>query len=277
MNLSDARLSPLHRSLAVATFVLITPALGAQGAVAADTGVTITFLANEGVMLSGGGKKVIIDGLFLKYKQGFALPAESTQALLRTARAPFDSVDLVLVTHHHGDHFHPEPAAAHLFANPRATLVASPQVIDSMRGRIAAAPAIARRALAREVPISRIRRETVNGVAVEILGLKHHDLQHNGFIVELGGRRILHVGDTDDAASAFAGIGLDTLRVDIALLPAWMGTERGGRAAIERWVRAARLAFFHVGEGAHERIEHELHAAFPRAVVFYPSLTRVVW
>jgi L-ascorbate metabolism protein UlaG (beta-lactamase superfamily) len=32
-------------------------------------------------------------------------------------RAPFDGVDVVLVTHRHGDHFHPAAVAAHLRAD----------------------------------------------------------------------------------------------------------------------------------------------------------------
>src|SRR5687768_7401398 len=81
-------------------------------------GVTITFLANEGVMLSSGNRKVLIDALFLSYGPGYAVPADSTQRALHNARSPFDLVDLILVTHRHGDHFHPVPAAAHLRTNP---------------------------------------------------------------------------------------------------------------------------------------------------------------
>ena len=50
------------------------------------TGITITFVANEGVMLSGGGRKVLIDALFEKYETGYAVPAASTQAALAQAR-----------------------------------------------------------------------------------------------------------------------------------------------------------------------------------------------
>src|SRR5688572_24828585 len=110
--------------LAMSTFVLGAPA---------HHGLSLTFLANEGVMLSGDGKKVLIDALFLKYERGYAVAADSTLAALQRARPPFDSIDLVLVTHRHGDHFQPVPVEAHLRANPRATLVTSLQVIDSLR------------------------------------------------------------------------------------------------------------------------------------------------
>jgi L-ascorbate metabolism protein UlaG (beta-lactamase superfamily) len=260
------------RSALVAAIVSLTGAASPQ-----QGGVEITFLANEGVMLSGGGKKVIIDGLFQFYGRGFALPADSTQAALRAARTPFDSVDLLLVTHRHGDHFHPEQAAAHLLANRRATLLASQQVVDSMRGRIASFPAIAPRAAARTVPVGAIHREEVNGIKIEILGLKHHDLQHFGYIVEIGGRRVLHVGDTDDAASAFARIGLDTLRVDIALLPAWMGQGRESRAIIDRWVRPRKLAFFHFADVERDTIFRDILGRQPGATIFHRSLERVSW
>src|SRR5688572_3717123 len=130
---------------AVAAFA--SPSRAAQGA----GGVTVTFLANEGVVLSGGGRKVLIDGLFLRYETGYAVPADSTQAALARATPPYDSVGLVLVTHRHGDHFHPAPVAAHLRANPRAVLLTSQQVIDSLR----------RHEPARAVPEARIVSRTV--------------------------------------------------------------------------------------------------------------------
>jgi L-ascorbate metabolism protein UlaG (beta-lactamase superfamily) len=140
-------------------------------------GVAITFLANEGVLLTGGGKKVLIDAPFLKYKTGFTIPADSTRAALEAGRVPFDA-DLLLFTHYHGDHFHPAPVTAHLRANSKARLVASAQVLDSLRLRVPADDATATRLLSRTTPIGTKCWEVVNGVRVEFLGLKHHDLQH---------------------------------------------------------------------------------------------------
>jgi glyoxylase-like metal-dependent hydrolase (beta-lactamase superfamily II) len=102
------------------------PSLRAQTA-PVQAGVTITFLANEGVMLSSGGKKVLIDALFLKYETGYAVPADSTLSALAKARPPFDSVDLILVTHRHGDHFHPVPLISSTTLGPGS----SPRVRSS--------------------------------------------------------------------------------------------------------------------------------------------------
>ncbi len=247
----------------------------------APPGVTITYVANEGVLLSSGGTQVLIDALFLHYGPEYAVPADSTQSALERARAPFDSVDLVLVTHRHGDHFHPDPLAAHLRANPGATLLTSRQVIDSMRH----VPGIARlapRMVARTMAPGTRRRALVNGLPVELLGLphggrRHRHVEHLGYIVELGGRRVLHLGDAELSEATLAPLRLDTSRIDVALVPAWAVTNRESGEAIRRWVRPRQVAAFHLSVGADEREAREIEAAWPGAVALTRSLEARTW
>jgi L-ascorbate metabolism protein UlaG (beta-lactamase superfamily) len=235
------------------------------------------------VLLVGGGKKVLIDALFLRYGREYAVAADSTQLALAAARAPFDSVDLVLVTHRHGDHFHPAPVAAHLRANPRAALLTSRQVIDSLRGRIPPGVGAEARLLARTTAPGARRRETVNGVAVELLGLPHGyarrnaSVEHLGYLVEIGGRRVLHLGDTDISEPAFAPFRLDTARIDVALIPSWMLTDPGGRRVVERWIRPRQVVAFHVGAREGARASAAVRAALPGAVTLVRSLETHRW
>ena len=246
----------------------------------APQGVSLTFLANEGVMLSAEGQKVLIDALFLKYERGYAVPADSTLAALQRARAPFDSVDLVLVTHRHGDHFHPMPVAAHLRANPRATLVTSRQVIDSLRGYAPARALPSERLMSRTTRPGMRRREVVSGIIVELLGLPHGGhprVEHLGYIVEIGGRRVLHVGDSDFSEDTFAPFRLDTSRIDIALLPSWAVTGRQGRQVVERWIRPRHVVAFHVGERDAAKTQRAVRAAIPTAITLTRSLETRRW
>ena len=250
---------------------------------AAQDRLSITFLANEGVMLSSGSRKVFIDGLFLKYKTGFALPADSTLDALQRARSPFDAVDLVLVTHRHGDHFHPAPVAAHLRANPRATLLTSQQVIDSLRRYGPGRDLPPSRFMARTMAKGTRRRETVNGITVELLGIPHgggwrsRGLEHLAYIVELGGRRVLHVGDAELTDEVLAPFRLDTARIDVALLPTWVLTSEESRRAIARWIRPRQIVGIHVGEGEEARATREVQAAVPGAFTFVRSLETRTW
>jgi L-ascorbate metabolism protein UlaG (beta-lactamase superfamily) len=247
---------------------------------AQQQGISLTFLANEGVLLSAGGKGVLIDGLFLKYERGYAVPADSTLAALQHARPPFDSVDLVLVTHRHGDHFHPAPITAHLRANPRATLITSRQVIDSLRGYAPARALPPGRLMSRTMRPGTRRREVVSGINVELLGLPHGGhprVEHLGYIIELGGRRVLHVGDADVSEEAFASLRLDTSRIDVALLPSWAVTGRKERRVIERWIRPRQVVAFHVGEGDAGKTERAVRAAMPGAITLVRSLDTRRW
>lgn len=265
-----------YTALGAITLLVSLPRRG-DGRQATGESLTVTFLANEGVMLSSGGKKVLIDALFLKYKTGFATPADSTQAALAAARAPFDNVDLILATHYHGDHFHPQPVAAHLVANPRATLATSAQVIDSLRGRVPTGGGLDARILSRTTAPGTRRRDVINGIPVEFLGISHGSgpsnhlaIQHLAYIIELGGKRVLHIGDailSDENVRAFR---LDTARIDVALVPTWVVTSQSSRQAIERWVKPRQVVAFHVGEGEADRASRQVGAAMPGAI----TLTR---
>ena len=248
---------------------------------AQPTGVDITLTANEGVLLAAGDRKVLIDALFQEYDGYPVAPADMQQALAR-ARAPFDGVDLVLVTHRHGDHFHPAQMAAHLRANRGATLVTSQQVIDSLQAGANFSPSHDGQVLARTMPPGARRREMVNGISVEILGIphggeRHRHVEHLGFIVDIGGRRVLHVGDTHISAETYAPFRLDTARIDVALLPAWAVTDDDARRAIARWIRPRQVVAFHLSAGDSVRTPRAVRAALPNAVTFTRPLDARRW
>ena len=95
--------------------------------------VTITYIANEGVLISSGDKQVLIDGLHREYKPDYAFPPKNLLTALETAQPPYNEIDLVLVSHLHLDHFHPESVGLHLKNNPRAQLLSSEQIADGVK------------------------------------------------------------------------------------------------------------------------------------------------
>jgi hypothetical protein len=65
--------------------------------------LVITFLANEGVMLSSGGTTVLIDALFGDGLRGYGIVTQPTRTALERGQPPFDRVNAVLATHVHND------------------------------------------------------------------------------------------------------------------------------------------------------------------------------
>lgn len=230
--------------------------------------LTITFIANEGVLLSSATGKVLIDALFTSYSS-YAFPSDSLRAAMEAGRPPFDSVSAVLVTHRHGDHFHPAPVAAFLRNNPRARLITSQQVIDSLAAGGGGAIPSAQLWPATTPPGER-RRLTVNGVIIDVLGLshgsgRHRTVQHVGFLVEMDGVRVLHIGDTEVTPDTFTPFRLDTARVDVALLPAWAIT--GHWDTISRLVRPRTVMAFHLEAGGAGGDARRVRETLPGAVV----------
>jgi L-ascorbate metabolism protein UlaG (beta-lactamase superfamily) len=122
----------------------------------------------------------------------------------------------------------------------------------------------------------------VNGVSVELLGIphggrRHRHVEHLGYIVELGGRRILHVGDAELSEATLAPLRLDTARIDVALIPAWLLTDPDSRAAIQRWIRPRQVVAFHMGDDAGADDVREVQVAWPGATAFTRLLTIRTW
>lgn len=144
-------------------------------------------------------------------------------------------------------------------------------MIDSLRSGASGLPEA--RILSRTTSPGSTCREVIAGITVHLLGLphggeRHRQVEHLGYIVELGGRRVLHVGDTDISEAAFAPLRLDTARIDVALLPAWMVTSREGRQVIERWIRPRQVVAIHVGDGEETKTTREVRSVMPSAITF---------
>ncbi|HSL55424.1 MAG TPA: MBL fold metallo-hydrolase, partial [Pyrinomonadaceae bacterium] len=215
--------------VAVVYFVVDRP--GASGSPSVDTpaspvqgaAVEITYIANEGVLISSGGKQVLIDGLHREYGPEYAFLPPAERDKIENAKAPFDAIDLILVSHRHLDHFHPESVGLHLQHNPKAVLVSSQQIVDEVEKNFKGFQAIRSRVTAATPPWRERVAMKVAGIDFEILGLRHGTgrhatIQNLGHIIKLGGKKLLHVGDADTSVENFEKFNLDEEGIDIALL-----------------------------------------------------------
>jgi L-ascorbate metabolism protein UlaG (beta-lactamase superfamily) len=157
-------------------------------------------------------------------------------------------------------------------------LLTSQQVIDSAAGRLTPNDPIRARMVPRTMMSRARRREVVNGVTVELLGIPHgggwrsRGIEHLVYIVDIGGRRVLHTGDADLTEAVLSPFRLDTARIDIAMVPAGVLLEKKARAVIERWVRPRQIIGFHVPVSAESTWPAEVRAVAPAAVTLTRSL-----
>jgi L-ascorbate metabolism protein UlaG (beta-lactamase superfamily) len=247
---------------------------------AQQTAVEITYIANEGVLISAGGKQVLIDGLHRNERSfshyAFLPPAEREK--IETAQAPFDKIDLLLVSHRHYDHFHAEAAGLHLKHNPKAALVSSQQVVSDVAQNFKEYEAIQTRVMSVTPPLKERVDVKVAGIEFEMLGLGHggafREIQNLGHIIKLGGRKFVHVGDVEPDAEIFAKFNLAEAGIDIAILPFWFLIQKEGQTIIKEHIKPKHLIAVHMETLKAAKLTSEIKQAFPDAAVFTTMLEK---
>ncbi|SYZ72677.1 hypothetical protein TRIP_C20792 [Candidatus Zixiibacteriota bacterium] len=217
------------------TFALLT-ALPDFGGNNPKSPLTVTYVANEGFIIECGGKKIAIDALFGSGKSDeYQMPTDSIITLMKQALPPFDGLDLIAVTHYHGDHFAPELVVSCLRHNPDAILVCSPQVAEKLAG-LEAFSEISNQIKIVDAPVDSIVNLRINGINISALpgkhgpyyetdeatGVKmdrHKDVQHLEFLITTSGRTIFHSGDAPlNDMTRYSRPGFANHNVDLALV-----------------------------------------------------------
>jgi L-ascorbate metabolism protein UlaG (beta-lactamase superfamily) len=228
----------------------------------------LTYIGCEGVLVRSEKGAVLIDALFGAEAQGYHAPPDHALAAVRAARGPFDRVDVVLATHFHEDHFDADAVAEYLHASERTRFASTPQAVERL---VVRAPELAGRAVGIEAPEGmRVARE-FGGVRVEGFGLSHGkvnyaDVQHLGWVVTLGARSVIHLGDgiIDEKTLRRAGLIEDGL--DVGVLPFWFLTYPFGQRLVARAFRPRSIFACHIRNHEREQVEAEIGAWIESAV-----------
>jgi L-ascorbate metabolism protein UlaG (beta-lactamase superfamily) len=241
--------------------------------------VEITYIANEGVLIASSERQVLIDGLHRQYGIHYSYLPAADREKIETAKAPFEKIDLLLVSHMHLDHFHPESVGLHLQHNPKARLVSSQQVVDEVAKNFKDYQKIQLQLTGATPPKQERVAMKAAGIDFEILGLGHGSerfshIQNLGHIIKLGGKKILHVGDADVTAAVFEKFNLDEEGIDIAILPSWFLTENNGPSVIREHIKPRHLIATHISPLQSKRVAEQIKQIFPDAVSFTTMLEK---
>jgi L-ascorbate metabolism protein UlaG (beta-lactamase superfamily) len=235
--------------------------------------LTVTYIANEGVLISSGQKQVLIDGLHREYKPDYAFPPEALLGSLEFARPPYNQIDMLLVTHIHLDHFHPRSVGLHLKNNPSAILVSSEQVAESLKkefGRLGEIEARVRRVTPQWKTNIALNAAGIN---LKVLGLRHANpqfswIQNLGYLIEINGKKLLHIGDADMTDENFSSFRLSQEGIDIAFIPYWYMLSDKGRSLVREQIRPKQIVAVHISPAEAESMAEQIRKVFPEAIAF---------
>ncbi len=236
-------------------------------------------------MIAGAGRKILIDALFGEGLDGYAVVSPAQRALLEQAREPFADVDAVFATHFHDDHFNATSVLAHLMSNPQAFFFSTPQAADKLKatGKF---DAVKTRVVATLPKEGERFHSGHRGLHAQLLNIHHgrkRPVENLGFIVEIGGKRILHIGDSEAEAAVFQKYEVAKDRIDVAFLPFWYFLDDDWKRAVREQIQPRHIVVMHietdsllnrVRNGDWQKKWARIKAEFPNAVYFEKELEK---
>jgi L-ascorbate metabolism protein UlaG (beta-lactamase superfamily) len=259
----------MRRELILLLALVSTPALSRSQAPRLE----VIYLANMGVLVEGGGRRVVIDGFHHAELDGTAAVPSSWLQALEQSRDPFRTLDLVLTTHRHLDHFNATSVAARLSSDSNLIFVAAQETVDSLFARTdlrAERPGVTARVRGVLPPAEGEVKVQVPGIELAVLDLPHNRTRSKrvanvGFVLNLQGLRVLHVGDADPTAANFDPHRLAQRPIDVAIVPFWYLMEENGD--VLRSIGARTWIATHVSPSESASVRRKVHKALPGAIV----------
>lgn len=212
--------------------------------------LVLTYVANEGVLVSCGDEKILIDALFDKPNPEYRPPSPGDLDKIMTGKAPFDGVDLVLVTHNHPDHFDAPLAVRYLETFPEAVLLAPADAAAEMRNAAGDWAKIESRVVPLDIEIGRQEKRNPKRIPVSALRTKHSGDRDSPmnlmYLFELPGWRIFHEGDSNGDITGYLGFGLGSAAVDLALVHFWFPLDPKLADFLQRNLKTDHIALMHL-------------------------------
>ncbi len=219
------------------------------GQVSQQEPLALTYIANMGVLVSAGDSKVLVDALFDKPNPEYRAPAPEILDKMMKGTAPFDGVDLLLVTHKHPDHFDAALAARFMAAFPRLVLLAPADAVAEMQ-KAADWEQIAPRVISLDMKVGDKERRDLKGISVTGFRTLHsgggESPMNIMYLFDVGGWSVFHEGDSDGKPDVYQGFGLGSAPVNLALVHYWFPLEPDCARFLQEVFRPDHIALTHL-------------------------------
>lgn len=213
--------------------------------------VEVRYVANAGVSITCQGQRLLIDALHAPYQPAYLAPDRDTLIAIETGADPFNGAVAALVTHYHKDHFDGHAAGRFLAANPTARLIGPQQaalrVAEEYQGEAKVRPRIdgwpPAKGKTRSFTFGPFR---IEAIPVSHVNVQHVRVQHLIYLVEAGGKRVLHTGDAELNAQTLSAVDLKARTIDLAILPYWVLFNQAAYARADNLIGAKRYVGMHI-------------------------------
>lgn len=242
--------------------------------------ITVTFIANCGFLLEGGGTKILFD---LQ-----APDRPDVEKLLKANQPPFNDIPLILISHSHPDHLGVEAVLSYLGSHPKTRLYST----DETRAELEKADRAAYEHVRNQIGVLDSHEQgpetlKLDGLTLEAIGTWHagapqYQFKTLCFSLNLQGREILYLSDIDPGYEK----NLPALRdwkagrdeIDLMFVPdAAIYDSPYSSAAGREFIRslgARHIVPTHINPREFEAAAKKVRAFYPGALFFRESLEK---
>lgn len=208
----------------------------------------LIYVSNAGVLLQINDKKILIDGLcnsdIAMYK---STPRQIYQQIVQGV-PPFDNINLMLITHHHSDHFDADLTCKFLSHSQNTVVVSTSEVISGIKKIL---PNFnADNLIALNPSLHSSQGVTADGINIEVISMTHfgNEFSHvSNFAYLIRDRlSVLHVGDAATINENYRGLKLTEKNIDLMVAPFPYISLPSARQIIREYINPRRIAVVHL-------------------------------
>ena len=219
---------------------------------------SVTYVANEAVLITNGDKKVLFDPFFHQAFGTYQLVPEDTKQAIFNGIPPFDNLTAIVISHAHGDHFAADEVLKYLQRYPNTQLIAPDQAIielSALTGATQILPQVTSVKLAfNQTP----KTLEVAGLVIDAVRIPHAgwpgraNIENLVFRVTLKTQNtsvtVMHMGDADPDDDHYLPYKShwDKRLSDTALPPYWFYSSAEGRDILTDILNVKKSIGIHV-------------------------------
>jgi L-ascorbate metabolism protein UlaG (beta-lactamase superfamily) len=232
--------------------------------------INITYIANDGFLISSESGNILIDALFNTSFGEYDVPSEQLRKEITEGKSPFGKIDLCLVTHMHGDHFYAPCVIDFLKNHTETQFLSSDQVCQDLTGE----KSIKKQLNCFSIEVGGQADTTIQKIPIKIYRVKHlHDDSGNiainlAYLITLNNFKVLHIGDApiDFNKSYYDQFHLENENIDIVFQGA--STSEVTKRFIQEVIRPKYIIAMHIPPKDIEIGSKMFLSFYPNGLVF---------
>lgn len=241
----------------------------------------ITFIANDGFLLQSSTQSVLIDALFNAGYGAYRVPSASLRDQMIQGQEPFGHVDLLLVTHNHGDHIYGPYVRDFLQHHPETVFGSAAQVVDALGLN---SDPLRDRLVRLDLRVGQSTQQEWAGIPTQVTRMRHmNDDSGNNphsvvYLLDLDGIKILHPGDTTLKFNLplYEGLHLEQEQIDILILE-YFGVSEETQAFVSNVIKPKVILPKHFSIASMEDDIKKFQDVYPQSVVLSKPLDSFIY